>query len=93
MITFVDFPWPMFDPPPIGPSDLKADRIKRFVERMFESQPHAESLAKMLKKELVLWHPDKLVQILKYVYAGERPSVDEGVNIVARTLTILSESL
>jgi hypothetical protein len=76
----------MFDPQPKQPCDVKADRITRFM--CHPERCPVGGLDKVLRDELLRWHPDKFnASILTRVVAEEILSVKEAVNVVTCTLT------
>lgn len=86
LLKFADIPWPVFDSQPQQLSDLTPLRFTRF----FRHPRSTIGLGKVLRVELLRWHPDKFLTLIQpQVVAEEWENVDKGMQMVSRELTNL----
>ena len=89
--AFRDIPWPIH-PTPASPLNITKERIKTFFFNSATCNGYncSETRTKIIKQELLRWHPDKFeVSVLPLVYEGEWQSVKDGLHIVSIALTTL----
>jgi hypothetical protein len=87
VLKFADIPWPVFDPQPEKASDMNSARIAQFL---LHQERATIGFSKILRDELLHWHPDKFMTLTyPQVAAEERKSVEEGMQMVSRVLTEL----
>ncbi|KAI0263113.1 hypothetical protein BC834DRAFT_827973, partial [Gloeopeniophorella convolvens] len=89
-LRFVEFPWPVFK----GAArleDITHARVQEFVCSSLREAAQGASQAKVIRSEMLRWHPDKFnARVLKLVAEVDRAAVAEAAGHVARILNELN---
>ncbi|GJF00110.1 hypothetical protein PsYK624_163890 [Phanerochaete sordida] len=86
-LSFDSIPWPMVDVPRT-PEDITLGAVREFM--FSESRLQGKLRRAVLKKALLVWHPDKFNAVLQRVQESDRDDVEQAVNLIAGYLNDLN---
>ncbi|CDO70541.1 hypothetical protein BN946_scf184573.g9 [Trametes cinnabarina] len=90
IVSFFEFPFPVFTYSCTSPSDITYERVREFLFHPFRPSIEGKSRKEILKVEVLRWHPDKFdTLIFPKMRDGEWEATKEAAGLVARWVTRL----
>ncbi|KAH9895707.1 hypothetical protein C8Q73DRAFT_689061 [Cubamyces lactineus] len=90
VVTFSEFPFPVFTYSLPDPADITLERVRAFIFHPFRESIAGKTPKEILKMEVLRWHPDKFDSFISpKVCEGDWEKTKEAAGLVARWLTTL----
>ncbi|KAJ8454252.1 hypothetical protein ONZ51_g13137 [Trametes cubensis] len=94
IVTFGEFPFPVFTYSLADPADITLERVRAFVFHPFRESIAGKTPKEILKVEVLRWHPDKFDSFIgPKVRDEDWEKTKEAAGLVARWLTTLMSEI